>query len=150
MRLNNLWSFCTFLKCLSSKFKIFLPIFIETIRPIFIASWVIFIFLKRYIYLLQFLVLFISLDMSFSCWNVILCLNPLSANELLYKSLESLNVILWWIVNSFRYIAWKILNYILRILRKNVDNSIVDIWWNIIWFIIGLIRNVYQEPDTYT
>ena len=38
------------------------------------------------------MLLFVTVDV-FCFWNVILCINPLSANALLYKSLDLLNVV---------------------------------------------------------
>ena len=45
-------------------------------------------------FLFLFLVLFATVDVFCCFWNVILCSNPLSANALLYKSLDLLNVVL--------------------------------------------------------
>ena len=37
--------------------------------------------------------LLVTMDVFCCCWNVVLCLYPLSANALLYKSLDLLNVV---------------------------------------------------------
>ena len=50
--------------------------------------------LNNIIFLFLFLVIFVTVDIFCSFSNVILCLNPLSANALLYKSLDLLNVVL--------------------------------------------------------
>ena len=65
--------------------KNFLPIFVETLRVNGGLDHIIFLFL--------FLVLFVTVD-EFCCFpNVILCLNPLSANAFLHKSLDLSNVV---------------------------------------------------------
>ena len=61
------------------------PIFVETLRLNGGLNHIIFLFL--------FLVLFVTVDVFCCFWNVILCLNPLSANALLYKSLDLLKVV---------------------------------------------------------
>ena len=74
-----------FWECLPNRLKKFLLIFVETLRLNGGLNYIIFLFL--------FLVLFVIVEV-FSCfWNVILYLNPLSANALLYKSLDLLNVV---------------------------------------------------------
>ena len=37
--------------------------------------------------------LFVNVDVFCCFWNVILCINPFSANALLYKSLDLLNIV---------------------------------------------------------
>ena len=85
-RLNNLLSWWVFGKRLSNRLKIFFADICETLRLNGGLNNIIFLFL--------FLVIFVTVDMFCSFSNVILCLNPLSANTLLYKSLDLLNVVL--------------------------------------------------------
>ena len=49
--------------------------------------------LNNIIFLFLFLVIFVTVDIFCSFWNVILCLNLLSANAFLYKSLYLLKVV---------------------------------------------------------
>ena len=84
--MNNFWSWCIFGKCLPNKLKNFLPIFIETLRLYSGVNHIILRFL--------FLMLFVTLDVFCCFWNVILCLNSLSFNGLVYKSLDLSNVVL--------------------------------------------------------
>ena len=79
MKLMRFWEMFT------QKPNNFLPIFIETLRLNGGLKHLIFFFLV--------LVLFVTVDVFCCFWNVILCLNPLSANALLYKSSDLLKVV---------------------------------------------------------
>ena len=73
---------------LPNRLNNFLPIFVETLRLNGGLNHIMFLFL--------FLVLFATVDVfcCVFCWmHFILCSNPLSANALLYKSLDLLNVV---------------------------------------------------------
>ena len=70
---------------LPSRFKNFLLILVETLRLYDGLNHIVFLFLL--------LVSFVTVDRSFYCWNVISCLNSLSANAVLYTSLDLLNVV---------------------------------------------------------
>ena len=113
--LINLWSSCVFVKCLPNRLKNVLSIFVETLKLNGGLNHAIFLFLC--------LVLFITVDVFFCYGNVVMGLNPLSVNALLYKSIDLLNVVSS--ADQFlcllKYIAWKIFNYILRMVRKNAD-----------------------------
>ena len=79
-----LWSWCVFGNSWPSHLKNLLPIFVETLRLYGGLNHIVFLFL--------FLVLLVTADTSFCCWNVVLCLNSLSANALRYKYLDLLNI----------------------------------------------------------
>ena len=83
--LSQLWSWCVFGKGLPNRLKSVLPIFVEPLR----LNGA----LNRIISLFAFLVLFVDVDVFCCFWNVILCLDPLSVNALLNKSLDLLNVV---------------------------------------------------------
>ena len=85
LQLNNLWSWCVFGKCLPNRLKNFLPIFVETLKLNGGLNHIIFLFL--------FLVVICYSGCNLLFLKCILCLNPLSANALLYKSLDLLNVV---------------------------------------------------------
>ena len=85
LRLNNLGNWWVFGKRLPNNLKNFLPIFVETLRLNGGLNHIMFLFI--------FFVLFVTVVVFCCFWNVILCLNLLSANPLLYKSLDLLNVV---------------------------------------------------------
>ena len=64
LQLNNLWSWCVFGKCSPNRPKNLLPIFVETLRLNAELNHIIFLFL--------FLVLFVTVDVFCSFWNVYL------------------------------------------------------------------------------